>query len=308
MKRVLVFLAAVIGFSGLVMAERGVSVAAKERRIALVIGNSDYKIGRLKNPVNDAGDMAGVLKERGFQVTLLRNASQRRMEKAIGTFGKDLRLGGVGLFFFAGHGMQVDGANYLIPIGANIEAEEDIRFESVDANRILAKMEKAGNRLNIVFLDACRNNPFARSFRSANKGLAVMDAPSGSLISFATAPGRTASDGDGRNGLFTGYLLEYMNQPGLSLTAMMMEVRKKVLRDSDRKQTPWDVSSLTGDFYFSGGGTAGATVASVSTRPKPASPKKRKRRPSSEETELWNLVGNSTVDELEAYLAEYPNG
>ncbi len=300
MKRILVGLAVIIGLSGLAFAERGLSISAKEKRTALVIGNSDYKIGRLKNPANDADDMAGLLKRKGFRVTLLRNASQRRMEKAIRQFGKDLRNGGVGLFFYAGHGMQVDGVNYLIPIGADIEAEEDIKFESVDANRVLAKMEKAGNRLNIIFLDACRNNPFARSFRSTNKGLAVMDAPSGSLISFATAPGKTASDGDGRNGLFTGYLLDYMKQPGLPLTRMMMEVRKKVLKDSDKKQTPWDVSSLTGDFYFSGRRSAGTASAS---------PAKTPTATINAEEELWRDVRDSkSIRDLQDYLSVYPNG
>ncbi|MCP4752277.1 MAG: caspase family protein [Proteobacteria bacterium] len=308
MKRVLVFLAAVIGFSGLVMAERGVSVAAKERRTALVIGNSDYKIGRLKNPVNDAEDMAGVLKQMGFRVTLLTNVSQRKMEKAIQRFGIDLRKGGVGLFFYAGHGMQVSGINYLIPIGANIIAEDDIKYESVDANRVLSKMESAGNPLNMVFLDACRDNPFKRSFRSSSRGLAQMDAPPGSLVSYATSPGSTAADGTGRNGVFTKHLLRNISRNGLELSQVMKNTGAGVIRETDRRQIPWTLSSFTGNFYFSGGGTAGATAAAVSTRPKPASPKKRKRRPSSEETELWNMVKNSTIDEMKMYLGEYPNG
>jgi hypothetical protein len=239
--------------STVVFAERGIDVTSKSNRIALVIGNANYQSAPLKNPVNDANDMVSVLKQKGFTVTLLTDATQRQMEKAIGAFGKQLRSGGVGLFFYAGHGMQVNGVNYLIPIGANIEAESDIKYESVNANRVLSKMEEGGNDLNMVFLDACRNNPFTRSFRSSNKGLAQMDAPKGSFVSFATAPGSIAADGTGRNGLFTGQLIQQMQVPELPLTKMMMEVRKDVLRESQNKQTPWDVSSLTGDFYFTQG-------------------------------------------------------
>jgi formylglycine-generating enzyme required for sulfatase activity len=253
MKKCLLCLLAVLLSSTPIFANRGLDVTSQSNRIALVIGNGAYKVGPLKNPVNDASDIASVLKQKGFSVSLLTNATQRQMEKAIGQFGKQLRDGGVGLFFYAGHGMQVSGSNYLIPIGANIEAESDIKYESVNANRVLSKMEEAGNDLNMVFLDACRNNPFARSFRSSGKGLAQMDAPKGSFVAFATAPGSIASDGTGRNGLFTGELIQHMQVPGLELTKMMKEVRKQVLRESEDKQTPWDVSSLTGDFYFTDG-------------------------------------------------------
>lgn len=225
-----------------------------EARNALIIGNSNYATAPLKNPVNDAKGMADVLREKNFTVNLLLDADLRTMEKAISRFGKMLQKGGVGLFFYAGHGMQVKGINYLIPIGANITEEDEIRFESVNAGRIMAKMESAGNPLNMIFLDACRDNPFARSFRSSSRGLAMMDAPSGTLVSFATAPGKTASDGTGTNGLFTGHLLRQMEQPGLELTQMMKRVRRNVMQDSSNQQTPWGVSSLTGDFYFSGQG------------------------------------------------------
>ena len=233
-----------------IYADRGIGVAAKSGRFALVIGNGAYETAPLRNPANDARDMAALLERKGFAVDLQTDADQRQMEEAIRTFGKSLRDGGVGLFFYAGHGMQVDGSNYLIPVGTNIEMEAEVRYEAVDANRVLSMMESAGNDLNMVFLDACRNNPFARSFRSSSQGLAQMDAPKGSFVAFATAPGAVAADGEGRNGLFTGQLLKQMQVPGLPLTRMMMEVRKGVLRESDDRQTPWDVSSLTGDFYF----------------------------------------------------------
>lgn len=236
-------------------ADRGIHISEKysEQRLALVIGNANYKVGMLRNPVNDSNDIARVLRFNGFQVELLTNADQRQMEKAINRFGKKLRHGGVGVFYFAGHGMQVNGVNYLIPVGANIEEEDEIRYESVNANRVLSKMQSAGNRINIVLLDACRNNPFARSFRSASRGLATMDAPIGTLIAYATAPGKTAADGIGRNGLFTGYLIKYIQKPQLPLTKLMMEVRKEVISASNGKQIPWEVSSLTGEFFFYGG-------------------------------------------------------
>jgi len=287
-------------------AARGIGVTEKSNRIALVIGNANYKSSPLKNPVNDANDMATVLKQKGFIVTLLTDASKRQMKSAIGQFGKQLRDGGVGLFFYAGHGMQVDGVNYLIPVGASIEAEDDIEYESVDANRILSKMESAGNDLNMVFLDACRNNPFTKSFRSSDKGLAQMDAPKGSFVSFATAPGSVAADGSGRNGLFTGELIKYMQVPGLPLTKMMMEVRKGVLRESEDQQTPWDVSSLTGDFYFTGGGDQEITTIQIEesiTQPVV------KTAASEMESEMWAMVkdSNSKTD-FEIFMESYPNG
>jgi len=164
-----------------------------KQRVALVIGNSAYQYAPLRNTYNDAEDMASSLNNLGFQVTEKLNASKRKIEEAINGFGRKLRKGGVGLFYFAGHGVQVNGINYLIPIGANIESEGDVKYEAVNANRVLSKMQDAGNPLNLVFLDACRNNPFARRFRSTEQGLAPMDAPKGSFVAYATAPGMSAS-------------------------------------------------------------------------------------------------------------------
>ena len=162
--------------------------AGAEPRTALVIGNARYATAPLRNPVNDARSMAGALRGLGFDVTLLEDVSQTQMKRAIDRFGKKLRDGGVGLFYFSGHGMQVNGRNYRIPVNANVEAEEDVEYESVDAGRVLAKMESARNGMNLVILDACRNNPLARSFRNAAQGLATLNAPSGNFISYATAP------------------------------------------------------------------------------------------------------------------------
>ena len=226
-----------------------------EQRVALVIGNSAYQYAPLRNPQNDAVDMASSLNNLGFKVTKRLNASRREIEEAINSFGRELRKGGVGLFYFAGHGVQVNGINYLIPIGTNIESEGDVRYEAVNANRVLSKMQDAGNPLNLVFLDACRNNPFARQFRSTEQGLAPMDAPKGSFVAYATAPGDVAAEGDNRNGIFTKHLLRYMREPGLEVGLMMRKVRTGVQNDTSGKQTPFEVSSLTGDFYFASVGT-----------------------------------------------------
>ncbi len=222
-------------------------------RIALVIGNSDYQNSPLVNPVNDARDMASALKKCGFNVILKINADQRTMEKAADQFYTILRKSKVGLFYYAGHGMQINGSNYLIPVNAHVGTESDVKYESVDVGRILGKMKDVGNELNIVLLDACRDNPFKRSFRTGKKGLARMEAPSGTIIGYATAPGSVAADGNNRNGLFTGHLLKYMMQPGIPIEKVLKETRKKVYNETNGKQVPWDSSSLMGDFYFARG-------------------------------------------------------
>ena len=221
-----------------------------ENRTALVIGNSNYKVSPLKNPVNDAKKIVETLKKLNFTVIKAYDASQKEMKKQISKFGKKIAKGGTGLFFYAGHGMQVNGRNYLIPIGAKIQSEEEVEYESVDTGRVLAQMASAGNGMNIVILDACRDNPFARSFRSGVKGLAHMDAPSGTIIAYSTAPGQVAADGSGDNSVFTGELVKNMNQPGVKIEDVFKRVRKTVRGATKNRQTPWESSSLEGDFYF----------------------------------------------------------
>lgn len=226
-----------------------------ERRVALVIGNGAYREGPLKNPTNDARDMAAALRALGFEVLLCENASRRVMNETIDTFWQSIKKGGTGLFFFAGHGLQVAGENYLVPVDAQIRVERDVQEECISASRVLGRMENAGNAMNIVILDACRNNPFARAFRSAERGLAKMDAPTGSLVAFATAPGDVAADGVGKNGLYTSHLLKHLSTPGLKVEDVLKLTRIGVAADSARlgkKQTPWESSSLMGDFYFVG--------------------------------------------------------
>jgi formylglycine-generating enzyme required for sulfatase activity len=221
-----------------------------ERRTALVIGNSAYAEGPLANPVNDATDMANILQQMGFAVTLLRDADLRRMRAAIEIFRKELRPRVVGLFYFAGHGLQVKGENYLVPIGARIAREQDVEYETVQVGRILGAMEDAENGVNVIILDACRNNPFTRSFRSSQGGLAVTQAITGSLVAYATAPGSVAADGSGRNGVYTSHLLQNMRIPGVPIEQVFKNVRIGVMKETGNKQIPWETSSLTGNVIF----------------------------------------------------------
>lgn len=271
-----------------------------ERRVALVIGNSDYKDSPLVNPVNDARAMAESLRRFGFDVLYGENLSQNDMKRNIEAFGGKIRNGGVGLFYYAGHGIQIKGTNYLIPISATITSENEVEYESVEVGRVLAQMDTARNRLNIVILDACRNNPFARSFRSAQKGLASIDAPVGTLIAYATAPGSVASDGTQGNGLYTQQLLRYMQKPELSLEQIFKKVREAVRSQTEGKQTPWELSSLVGEFYFSGPAMASNPPKN---NPSPAPD------PATLELSFWESIRNSTnPEDFKAYLETYPNG
>ena len=269
------------------------------KRLALVIGNAGYKSAPLRNPVNDARAMTVTLRGLGFEVIALENANQSHMKRAIDEFGKKLRQqGGVGLFYYSGHGMQVKGRNYMIPVGAKVAGEADVEYEAVDAGRVLAKMDTAGNGMNIVILDACRNNPFARSFRAANNGLATMDAPSGTLIAYATAPGKVAADGDGRNGLYTEQLIRYMKQPGLTLESVFKKVRSIVRRKSGGRQIPWEASSLEGEFFFA---RAKGDPSSPIAKTQPRSASQPPKTIDAEET-LWKTIEKSTdIDEFQDY-------
>lgn len=237
--------------------------ARAEPRIALVIGNANYgpEIGRLPNPANDAKLIAGTLKRLGFKIILLEDADQSAMKRAIADFGTALGAAGpdaVGLFFYAGHGVQIAGTNYLIPVRARIQKEADAELEAVNAEWLLKQMEFAGNRVNIVILDACRNNPLARGMRGADQGLARMDAAKGTFIAYSTAPGQVAADGAGRNSPYTAALAKQMLKPGIALEETFRNVRIRVLAETKEEQVPWESSSLTGAFYFvppSAGGT-----------------------------------------------------
>lgn len=235
-----------------------------EPRTALVIGNGAYRDAPLKNPVNDARDMAAKLRELGFQVIERLDADRPSMRQGLREFEQRLRQQrGVGLFYYAGHGVQLKGQNYLIPVGVDIHQEFEVPDEAVDAEAVLRAMESAGNELNIVILDACRNNPFTRGFGSAGRGLARMDGPAGTFIAYATAPGAISQDGrDGRNSPYTRYLLAAMGVPGLSLEQIFKRVLVAVEQETGGAQIPWVASSLRGEFYFSAAGTVPGSSAS----------------------------------------------
>ena len=290
-----------LGIVSTVRSVRG-NQQTEKKRLALVIGNSAYKFAPLRNPVNDAKDMATTLRNLGFEVIDNLNVNQREMEKSIRTFGKKLRKYQVGMFYYSGHGIQMNGTNYLIPVNAEIETESDVKYEAVDAGRVLGKMEDAGNNVNIVVLDACRDNPLARSFRTRMHGLARMDAPTGSIIAYATAPGSVAADGEGRNGLYTKYLLENMKIPNLTIEQVFKRVRNSVMNETNNKQVPWESTSFRGDFYLSA--SASETKDAASSKP-PATQGTGLDR----ETIFWQSIKDSeNKSYFEAYLKQYPNG
>ena len=263
----LVFLAAAQAADRQIVRRQGTAAGANpEAKTALVIGNGDYKASPLRNPVNDARAMARTLESLGFEVDKRENIGWREMSAAATGFGDRLMKGGVGLFYYAGHGIQYQGRNYLIPVDSDIRHEKEIPYKAVDAGLVLAQMENARNLLNVVVLDACRDNPFARSFRSAKAGLAYTDAPVGTLIAYATSPGKTAADGSGSHGLYTAELIRQMQTPGLGIFEMFMKVRKSVRQKSGGRQVPWESTSLEGNFYFNperaeDGGHGGTMVA-----------------------------------------------
>lgn len=225
--------------------------AATEQRTALVIGNGAYSSGPLKNPVHDASDMALSLQQLGFNVVLKTNADLQTMEEAMEEFGNRLKKGGVGLFYYAGHGIQINGINYLIPVGTKINKETDVKYKALDMGRILDEMANANNGLNLIILDACRDNPFARSFRSATRGLAIISAaPAGTFIAYSTGPGQVAGDGEDRNSPFTAALLESIKIPTLPVEQVFKRVRQKLDAATGGRQVPWELSSMKGDFYF----------------------------------------------------------
>lgn len=300
MKVLILLLVACLGVASAAEPQRniGVAPASGEKRIALVIGNSAYKDAPLKNPVNDARDMAAALRKLGFEVIEKTNVSQKEMNRAIVQFGEKLRADTVALFFYAGHGMQVKGRNYLLPVDAQIQSEASVRVETVDVDGVLDQLTISS--LNIVILDACRNNPFERRFRSVGGGLAQMDAPKGSLIAYATAPGKTAADGESRNGLYTQELLKHIQTPGLPLEAVFKRVRIGVMGASGETQTPWETSSLTGEFFFRSGPGAAAVAA-----PPVAAPVD----PAAAEVSSWRSIEHSTdIADFDTYLRSYPNG
>jgi hypothetical protein len=277
-----------------------------EPRVALVIGNSNYGngIGKLPNPANDAALMTAALQKTGFTVIKVIDADQKEMKRKIREFGEALANAGpkaTGLFYYAGHGIQVKGLNYLIPTDANIDKEADVSIEAITADDVMEQMEFAANPVNIIILDACRNNPVARSMRSATRGLAPMQSDSvrGTFIAYSTAPGQTAADGTGTNSPYSQALAKAIVQPGVGIEEIFRDVRGQVMQATEEKQIPWDSSSLTAPFYFSPDGAA--KPASLTNTPAPANGDREKK--------LWDYVeAGKKPDDYQAYLDQYPNG
>ena len=258
-------------------------------RVALVIGNGAYKDSPLLNPTNDAEDMASALQKLGFDVIARHNANQRDMKVAVREFGQKLRGAEAGLFYYAGHGIQVKGINYLVPVAVDIQSEADAEDQTVSLDYVMRTMEESGAKFNIAILDACRNNPFARSFRSATRGLASTQAASGMLIAYATAPGSVAADGDGRNGIYTKYLLKNLTTGDRDILKVFQRVRNGVAGETQGKQMPWESTSMIGEFSVGPQETA----------------------PDSSQLELvfWESIKDShRQQDFDAYIEKFPNG
>jgi hypothetical protein len=237
----------------------------QERRVALVVGNNAYPQMPLQNAVNDARAVDRALTAAGFATELVLDATLRQFDVAVERFLTRLQPGDVAMFYYSGHGIQVASENYLIPVDFKAREEVDAKYDSVPAGRIVDRMSASGARLNIVVLDACRNNPF-RSTRSGTRGLALMDSGRGTLIAFATAPNQTADDNPtGTNGLFTSHMLEAMSQPGLGVEQVFSRARQRVYEASKGRQVPWLVSSVIGDFAFVGAGSGSRGLPPATT-------------------------------------------
>ncbi len=268
---------------------RIVPLSGVGQRRALVIGNDAYaNMPRLVNAVHDARSMKGVLEELGFEVQLETDAGAAVLHRAVSAFAGRLRPRDVGLFYYSGHGLQIEGENFLIPVDFAAADEFEARYASFSANEALQSLESSGAELNILILDACRDNPFVRN-RSVRQGLAIMNAGRGTLIAFATGPGKTASDNpDGVNGLFTSHLIDRLRAPGLSIDQIFNQVALAVDTASRGRQTPWVVKSLLGEFYFRPPVNSGGVVI---------------------ERAFWDSVKDSgDPEELRAYLKTYPQG
>ena len=285
-------LVATVGVSAQPSTQAPASGGGLGKRVALIIGNGAYKDAPLKNPTNDAQDMGTKLKSLGFSVTVLTNLDRKRMNDAIREFSQTASGADAALFYFAGHGMQADGRNYLLPVGQIFEDENDVKNDAVDAVQVLERLESASPKVSILILDACRNAPLKRPTRSGTRGLARMEAPSGALVAFATMPGGVSADGDGRNGVYTKHLLRHIGTPDISIEQVFKLVRLDVERETKRSQSPREESSLVSEFFF---------IPPVN---RPGDTPEAKL-----ENESWALCRQATASPpCDGYLSRYPSG
>lgn len=273
--------------------------AANQKRVALVVGMGEYQHApRLANTLNDADDMADALQRLDFTVILGRNLDKAGLDQIVRQFADTLRGADVGLFYYAGHAVQVDGHNYMVPVDAKLDHEAGLDFEATRLDLVHRTMERE-TKTSILFLDACRDNPLARNLARSlgtrstkiGHGLATVESGEGTLIVFSTQPGNVALDGHGRNSPFTAALLRHIATPGEDLSAILIKVRNDVMRSTDRRQVPWEHSALTARFYFA--------AASASSD----------KSPTTEEDVLWNSIrGSTSAAAYEVYLERFPNG
>jgi formylglycine-generating enzyme required for sulfatase activity len=239
-------------------------------RVALVVGNAQYPYRPLKNPVNDAELMRATLTGIGFEVIVLRNADRRTMLSGLRDFENKARSAEVALFYFAGHGAQVGGSNYLLPVGSQIQTETDVPDEAIEAASVLRRLEDARAKVALVILDACRDNPFTGASRSASRGLARMSVPTGTIVAYATAPGSTAADGAGNNGVYTQQLARHLKEPNLELRDVFDRTAQEVERLTGGKQKPHEEIGLRGRFVLVETRASGAASANASVSPQPS--------------------------------------
>jgi Caspase domain len=297
-----------------------VSQAMAENRIALVIGNSNYTaVTALPNPANDAKAMATFLTSAGFEVVQAPDLTQSDLRRTIGNFARSAAAKGpdtVVLVFYAGHGLQVDGENFLVPVDAQIEREADVPLQAMRLADVMNALSTIHSKSTVVILDACRNNPFSAINKTGGRGLAIVDAPNGSLVSYSTAPGTEALDGDGRNSPFTAALTKIGHEPGLPIEQLLKRVRLDVSNATASQQFPWESSSLTAEFSFFPAGTGQEKTAAASNQSAGA-----KSRTETRSVDFWQkelksrgareaydiVVREDKVEAYQAYLALYPS-
>ena len=292
----------------------GPTPASAESRLALVIGQSAYRsVTPLPNPANDAKAMAKMLGDAGFDVTTAADLSQRDLNREVGDFAVKIASKGpdtVALVFYAGHGLQIDGENYLVPVDVDPRREADIPLQAVRLNDLLNTLNSVPSRMRILLLDACRNNPFPAINQTAGRGLALVDTKSGApgtFLSYSTSPGAEAEDGSGANSPYTTALLQTAREPGLPIEEAFKRVRVAVNKSTEGRQTPWDSSSLTEDFRFVAATDPGAANAG----PRPVVAKRSvdewKRSLQGKPIEAANeiIVGDGSVEAYEAFIALY---
>ncbi|MCK9381617.1 MAG: caspase family protein [Sulfuritalea sp.] len=272
--------------------------ASDPSRLALIIGNSAYHDSPLVNPANDAKAVAGLFTQAGFTVDSRLNATRTDMIAAIERFGTAVKSSDTKLvvFYYAGHGAQLDWRNYLLPVDAVVEKQEHMKQRCVDLGVLLGQFSAAKDKTFVVILDACRNNPFGTAYRPQQKGLSQFDAPVGSLLAYATAPGNVASDGEGEHGLYTENLVRELSQRGTRIEDALKRVRLNVRLASHGEQIPWETTSLEGDVYIFGNGQKKLTEAEVETLVE------------ADVTEWTRIKSSKKIDDWVAYLRNFPNG